>query len=177
VVKEVKKVEEKVEEVDKALLRDQFALFSKFGDKSADGKTIKLSQSDKWFRQAGVIQPKGISTTDTGIAFRKIAKNQTKINFQDWNKYLNEIGESTQVQVNSIKSKLSNCGKPGTNGATKADISTIVDRLTDTSKYGGTHKERFDASGKGKGKEGRVDPQSDGYVTGYKHKGTYAKAR
>ena len=48
---EVKKVEEKVEDVDKVLLRDQFALFSKFGDKSADGKTIKLSQSDKWFRQ------------------------------------------------------------------------------------------------------------------------------
>ena len=55
VVKEVKKVEEKVEEVDKALLRDQFALFSKFGDKSADGKTIKLSQSDKWFRQVRII--------------------------------------------------------------------------------------------------------------------------
>ena len=49
---EEEKVEvKKVEEVDKALLRDQFALFSKFGDKSADGKTIKLSQSDKWFRQ------------------------------------------------------------------------------------------------------------------------------
>merc|ERR1712083_1135394 len=89
-----------------------------FGDKSADGKTIKLSQSDKWFRQAGVIQPRGISTTDTGIAFRKIAKNQTKINFQDWNKYLNEIGESTQVQVDSIKSKLSNCGKTGMSLAT-----------------------------------------------------------
>ena len=50
---EVKKEElvKKAEEVDKMLLREQFALFSKFGDKSADGKTIKLSQSDKWFRQ------------------------------------------------------------------------------------------------------------------------------
>ena len=50
---EVKKEElvKKTEEVDKVLLREQFALFSKFGDKSADGKTIKLSQSDKWFRQ------------------------------------------------------------------------------------------------------------------------------
>ena len=50
---EVKKEElvKKAEEVDKVLLREQFALFSKFGDKSADGKTIKLSQSDKWFRQ------------------------------------------------------------------------------------------------------------------------------
>ena len=37
--------------VAKAELVEQFSLFSKFGDKTADGKTIKLSQSDKWFRQ------------------------------------------------------------------------------------------------------------------------------
>ena len=59
---------------DKAQLKEKFKLFSKFGDKSADGSTIKLSQSDKWFKQAGVIQAKGVSTTDTGIAFRKVAK-------------------------------------------------------------------------------------------------------
>ena len=60
--------------VDKAALREQFEAFSKFGDKSADGKTIKLSQSDKWFKQAKVIDGKKITTTDTGIAFRKISK-------------------------------------------------------------------------------------------------------
>ena len=27
-----------------------------------------------------------------------------------------------------------------------------MDRLTDTSRYGGTHRERFDGSGKGRGK-------------------------
>ena len=59
---------------DPALLKSQFVLFSKFGDKTADGKTIKLSQSDKWFKQARVIQAKGVSTTDTGITFRKVAK-------------------------------------------------------------------------------------------------------
>ena len=36
---------------DKALLKSQFVLFSKFGDKASDGETIKLSQSDKWFKQ------------------------------------------------------------------------------------------------------------------------------
>ena len=60
--------------VSKAALREQFEAFAKFGDKSADGKSIKLSQSDKWFKQAKVIDPKKISTTDTGIAFRKISK-------------------------------------------------------------------------------------------------------
>lgn len=58
----------------------------------------------------------------------------------------------------------------------KALMTGAVERLTDTSKYTGTHKERFDASGKGKGLEGRVDKADDaGYVSGYKNKDTYDK--
>ena len=62
-----------------------------------------------------------------------------------------------------------------------------VDRLTDTSKYTGSHKERFDESGKGRGLEGRdsvakgqgmsagsVASQTS-YVSGYKNEGTYGK--
>jgi len=49
-----------------------------------------------------------------------------------------------------------------------------VDRLTDTTKYTGAHKERFDESGKGKGKVGREDvPDNSGYVGAYKGSGTY----
>lgn len=51
-------------------------------------------------------------------------------------------------------------------------------RLTDSSKYTGSHKERFDASGKGKGKDGRTDAgPSDGYVQGYKERDSYDKSR
>ena len=57
-----------------ATLRTQFSVFAKFGDTAADGKTIKLSQSDKWFRQAGLITREAITTTDTGIAFKKVSK-------------------------------------------------------------------------------------------------------
>lgn len=47
--------------------------------------------------------------------------------------------------------------------------SAVLSRLTDTSKYGGTHKNRFDSDGKGRGKDGRVDQKSnDGYVKGFK---------
>jgi len=62
-----------------------------------------------------------------------------------------------------------------------------VDRLTDTSLYTGTHKERFDEHGKGRGGEGR-DSTSKGkgtvgglissqpaYVSGYKGEGTYGE--
>lgn len=51
-----------------------------------------------------------------------------------------------------------------------------MSRLTDTSKYTGTHKERFDESGKGKGIAGREEKtDNSGYVSGYKGAGTYDK--
>lgn len=49
-----------------------------------------------------------------------------------------------------------------------------VDRLTNTSRYTGSHKERFDDSGKGKGREGREEiVENTGYVGAYKNAGTY----
>lgn len=52
----------------------------------------------------------------------------------------------------------------------------VTDRLTDTTKYTGAHKERFDESGKGKGAAGRESLHEDaGYVQGYKGKDTYEK--
>ena len=46
--------------------------------------------------------------------------------------------------------------------------------MTDTSKYTGSHKERFDESGKGKGVKGREDrADNSGYVGNYKGEGTY----
>jgi len=148
---------EKAPEVDKKVLKEQFEAYGKFGDKAADGKTIKLSQSDKWFKQAKVIDGKTITTTDTGIAFRKISKNSPKLSFSDWNKYLDEIAKSKKVDSNALKGKLVECGKPGFTGATKVSQNSAMERLTDTSKYTGSHKQRFTPDGKGKGKEGRVD--------------------
>ncbi|XP_015276711.1 PREDICTED: tubulin polymerization-promoting protein family member 3 [Gekko japonicus] len=59
-------------------------------------------------------------------------------------------------------------------GVTKAKSVGAVERLTDTSKYTGSHKERFDETGKGKGKSGRETLVDDsGYVAAYKNAGTY----
>ncbi len=55
---------------------------------------------------------------------------------------------------------------------------SVVDRLTDTTRYTGSHKERFDSSGRGKGLDGRVGSvpgTGDGYVSGYKAGGSYGK--
>ena len=44
-----------------------------------------------------------------------------------------------------------------------------VDRLTDVSKFTGSHKERFTEDGKGKGIAGRRDVvDNSGYVSGFK---------
>lgn len=55
-------------------------------------------------------------------------------------------------------------------------VSDAVRRLTDTSQYTGSHKERFDKDGRGRGKEGRTDSvANDGYVQGYKQKSSQDK--
>lgn len=60
--------------------------------------------------------------------------------------------------------------------AQRAVASPTVSRLTDTTKFTGSHKERFDQTGRGKGKAGRVDMvDTSGYVSGYKHAGSYEK--
>ena len=57
-----------------------------------------------------------------------------------------------------------------------AKAAAAVERLTDVSKYTGSHKQRFDEAGKGKGIAGRKDVQDgSGYVQGYKDKDTYNK--
>ncbi|KAJ8319343.1 hypothetical protein KUTeg_004434 [Tegillarca granosa] len=65
----------------------------------------------------------------------------------------------------------------------KPDIKTVktsatgnVAGMTDSSKYTGAHKERFDESGKGKGAAGRTDKtENTGYVGNYKGEGSYGK--
>lgn len=73
--------------------------------------------------------------------------------------------------------------------AQKAIKSDAVERMTDVSQYTGTHKERFDETGKGRGMAGRdstakgrgstpalVSGQA-GYVAGYKNEGTYSSPK
>ncbi|KAH3872254.1 tubulin polymerization-promoting protein family member 3-like [Dreissena polymorpha] len=81
-------------------------------------------------------------------------------------------------EVETIKADLINCvaaGGPHVK-VVKTSATGGVDHLTDASQYTGSHKERFDASGKGKGLDGRVDKVDDsGYVGNYKGEGTFDK--
>lgn len=94
----------------KVTFTDQFKAFSKFGDTKSDGKLITLSQSDKWMKQAKVID-KQITTTDTGIHFKKF--KAMKISILDYNKFLDDLAKTKKVELAQIKQKMANCGAPG----------------------------------------------------------------
>ncbi|ENN79779.1 tubulin polymerization-promoting protein homolog [Dendroctonus ponderosae] len=153
---------------------EQFKTFAKFGDPKSDGRQITLSNSDKWMKQAKVIDGKKITTTDTGIAFKKL--KSTKVGILDYQKFLEDLAKSKKIEVADIKSKLTNCGQPGHHGLGNVKNTSTVNRLTDASKFTGTHKQRFDEAGKGKGIAGRKDlVDSSGYVSGYQNKDSYEK--
>jgi hypothetical protein len=110
-----------------ASLKDQFKAFSKFGDVKSDGKAITLSQSDKWMKQAGVIDKK-ITTTDTGIHFKKL--KSMKLSFVDYQKFLEDLAKTRSIELTEIKSKLAGCGAPGSNSGAKVRKTFIIIRST-----------------------------------------------
>ncbi|NXT18253.1 TPPP protein, partial [Syrrhaptes paradoxus] len=106
-------------------------------------------------------------------------KSSRTITFEQFKEALQELSKkrfkdkSDEEAVQEIY-KLIEGKAPIISGVTKAISSPTVSRLTDTTKFTGSHKERFDPSGKGKGKAGREDLVDDsGYVSGYRHAGTY----
>ena len=72
-------------------LLEQFQIFSKFGNSTSDGSQITLTQSDKWLRQAKVIDGWNVTTTDTAIAFRKINRGSLELSFNSWKQFLREL--------------------------------------------------------------------------------------
>ena len=96
--------------------KDQFKAFSKFGDVKSDGKMITLSQSDKWMKQASVIDKK-ITTTDTGIHFKKL--KSVKVALPDYQKFLEDLAKTKGIDLAEIKKKLTGCGTPGSNTGAK----------------------------------------------------------
>ena len=55
-------------------LRQQFQAFASFGkDRHKDGSHITLSQIDRWFQQALIVDGDKITTIDTATLFKQIS--------------------------------------------------------------------------------------------------------
>jgi hypothetical protein len=90
-------------------------------------------------------------------------------------KYMIDHKQDEAKAKEEIQDKLSKAA-PKAHGTTKTSATGGVAKMTDTSKYTGSHKERFDAEGKGKGADGRTDKvEASGYVGNYKGEGTFDK--
>lgn len=104
----------------KTQLEDQFKKFSGLVShtdrenrsdlQGSDTHAINLNQSDKWLRQANVLDKK-ITTTDTGIAFNKFKLKY--LTFAQYEEFLNNLAKAKNADEKEIIRKLITCGEPG----------------------------------------------------------------
>ena len=80
----------------------QFDVFSKFGESGSDGSQITLTQSDKWLRQAKVIDGWNVTTTDTAIAFRKISRGSIWLSYASWRQFLQELSDRADLNMMEV---------------------------------------------------------------------------
>ncbi|XP_068592538.1 tubulin polymerization-promoting protein isoform X2 [Cebidichthys violaceus] len=168
--------------VEVTALEESFRRFAIHGDTRATGKDLHGKNWSKLCKDCGVIDGKNITLTDVDIVFSKVKKKSCRtITYDEFKvalgelarkKYKEKAGDEAEAEV----FKLIEGKTPVIAGVTRAVASPTVSRLTDPTKFTGSHKERFDNTGRGKGKAGRVDMvDTSGYVSGYKHRGSYEK--
>ncbi|KAK2530031.1 hypothetical protein Q9233_006416, partial [Columba guinea] len=163
-----------------ASLEESFRKFAIYGDTKATGQEMNGKNWAKLCKDCKVTDGKSVTSTDVDIVFSKVkGKTARVINYEEFKKALEELAPKRFKDKSKEEAYEAICqlvaGKEPINvGVTKAKTVGAVERLTDTSKYTGSHKERFDESGKGKGKSGRENiVDNSGYVSAYKNAGTY----
>ncbi|KAL2084034.1 hypothetical protein ACEWY4_019552 [Coilia grayii] len=168
--------------VEVTALEEAFRRFAIHGDTRATGKDMHGKNWSKLCKDCNVIDGKNITLTDVDIVFSKVKKKSSRtITFNEFKEALTELSrkrfkDKTSEEAAEEVFKLIEGKSPIIAGVTRAVASPTVSRLTDTTKFTGSHKERFDETGRGKGKAGRVDVlDTSGYVSGYKHAGSYEK--
>ncbi|XP_063054943.1 tubulin polymerization-promoting protein isoform X2 [Engraulis encrasicolus] len=168
--------------VEVTALEEAFRRFAIHGDTRATGKEMHGKNWSKLCKDCNVIDGKNVTLTDVDIVFSKVKKKSSRtITYNEFKDALTELSRKRFKEKNNEEAaeevfKLIEGKSPIIAGVTRAVASPTVSRLTDTTKFTGSHKERFDEMGRGKGKAGRVDiPDTRGYVSGYKHAGSYEK--
>ncbi|XP_068595511.1 tubulin polymerization-promoting protein family member 3 [Brachionichthys hirsutus] len=157
-----------------------FKKFSIHGDAKASGKELNGKNWAKLCKDCNVTDGKNVSSTEVDIVFSKVKQKTSRvITYEEFVRALVELapkrfkGQSKEEALESIF-KLVEGRDPSNAGVTKVAKTAAVDRLTDSSRFTGSHKERFDQSGRGRGREGREEVvQNTGYVGAYKNAGTY----
>ena len=111
----------------------------RFGGSETQGQVITLTQSDKWLRQAGVLDTWTITTIDTAIAFRllptlptnyrvftlilyftrrcrvlcrRVSRGSIYLGFSSWRQFLEEFVSRAGLELERVTEQLEQCGAP-----------------------------------------------------------------
>ena len=159
--------------------------FKKFATKAGGGEATSKDIT-RWFKDAGCFG-KTCTSNSLDIAFSAVKTkgkpNITASQMKDLCKKMagsyktdHKLADNDAAEAQLIE-KLT-AAEPKTHGTTKQSKTGGVDKMTDTKQYTGSHAQRFDESGKGKGAAGRKDEvNTSGYVGNYKGDGTYDKKK
>ncbi|EDO48995.1 predicted protein [Nematostella vectensis] len=163
-------------------LHEIFKSFCAFGAGCKDAQPLMdNAKFAKLFRDLKIYDKK-FTQIDSDIIFNRPevkSKSERKVNFSQFKAALSLCAEKKygkREDVIKLVDKICEGKGPVASKTTKVVKAGAVDRLTDTRKYTGSHKERFDETGKGRGIEGRVDrdPHAEaGYVGNYRGRDTY----
>ena len=61
-----------------------------------------MTQSDKWLKQAKVIDGWNVTTTDTAIAFRKISRGSIRLTYTSWRQFVQEISDRADLSMMEV---------------------------------------------------------------------------
>jgi len=172
-------------------LKEAFDKYARFGKTETQMKEkecrIESKNLQKMMKDTGVIDGKystQLFDNDIARVLGKLctggtyAKGIKTFEFNGFRQLVDQIAASKKTSTDHITEQICSSGGPSLANVTGTANKGITDRMTDTKGYTGAHKERFDDSGHGKGKDGRVeqDPNAgSGYVGNYKGSGSYDK--
>lgn len=98
------------------------------------------------------------------IFTRSHAKGKRKITFGEFAGALALVAAHMGIAEAELQRRVLAAGGPSASGTTRAESGGVLDRVTDTAQYTGTHQHRFDADGHGRGLAGRTASGSEGPV-------------
>ncbi|GFY05972.1 tubulin polymerization-promoting protein homolog [Trichonephila clavipes] len=119
-----------------------FRLYAKFGDANRSGETMTLTCSDRWLRQAKILDNRRISTIDTGIYFKQVAKFKKALNFTCYQTFLELLAKKKNLNFNEMKYKMVTAGPPETYKMTEVDNRKSVHNVTERPRAHRRYKKR-----------------------------------
>jgi len=153
--------------------QDIFDYYANFGSGSRGSDQLDIAKFGKMCKETGVFDSR-FTNTDTDLIFKKVLpKGERKMRIDDFQqalvlmaaaKYGSEAGSESK-KVSKLVNQMAN-NLPG--GGSDAKKPAIFDRLTDTRLYTGSHKNRFDEDGNGRGMEGRdIGAKGSGHIASH----------